>query len=677
MGDAGREGARSSSSESRRSKKNSHVAIEMAKTTSERLLKLSPSSSRAKGRRGLFSGPRTRFLSPGEPGQYAGGGNFGVGIREQNPMRSSWRVFVHDPYHSIVRLPFCAIIGLFMVFYVGGWLLFTPAYMAISERCDLQAHSFQRAVYYSLITMSTIGFGTPDMTFNGCTQAIFLIMAQTLVGTLMNAALVGLIYTKVARSKRRAVRIVFSKQAVVRRIRGNLYFMFQLFDRSSSSTNDQLIEAHVRCYCIRHVTGDDDVPVFFQQCAMRLSHPNDENGGMLMMALPTLVTHRIDPWSPLCPPKKQDAKDGMECPLYPDDHNPMTAMAFPDIVLRQDDCDCGGRSYICCEVCGETYETEEQLERHRVMSAIDDRYSGHDVRCASYQSGEVFQSYRSLRKYCKENDMDVPRKPDTYTLEDRRRHSRLNHLKYLPDIVLEDDLISLTESESSSSSSDGGEGKDGAGDVEEGGAKNPLLGAAAAAPPPPPASGGGDDDAEPGDATPLLAAGSSSDDDDDAETKDEVANAAEAGAAAAAAPPPDDAGGERRRSSIHDVFPPHDDHHPALKPSESGLLSPQRSSRLARDVDRWRDLPQVEDHLSLAECEIVVIVEAIDTYTSSTMQARHSYSFNDGDVLVNRSFVPCVEKDPQGKCLIDLKKFHETRDCDGSKNSYFSVPSIV
>ncbi|KAH8054142.1 hypothetical protein JL720_14513 [Aureococcus anophagefferens] len=631
MGDAGREGARSSSTESRRSKKNSHVAIEMAKTTSERLLKLSPSSSRAKGRRGLFSGPRTRFLSPGEPGQYAGGGNFGVGIREQNPMRSSWRVFVHDPYHSIVRLPFCAIIGLFMVFYVGGWLLFTPAYMAISER---------------LITMSTIGFGTPDMTFNGCTQAIFLIMAQTLVGTLMNAALVGLIYTKVARSKRRAVRIVFSKQAVVRRIRGNLYFMFQLFDRSSSSTNDQLIEAHVRCYCIRHVTGDDDVPVFFQQCAMRLSHPNDENGGMLMMALPTLVTHRIDPWSPLCPPKKQNAKDGMECPLYPDDHNPMTAMAFPDIVLRQDDCDCGGRSYICCEVCGETYETEEQLERHRVMSAIDDRCSGHDVRCASYQSGEVFQSYRSLRKYCKENDMDVPRKPDTgqqkrakfptskapisavfhspdtYTLEDRRRHSRLNHLKYLPDIVLEDDLISLTESESSSSSSDDGEGKDSGGDGE-------------------------------------------------------VANAAEAGAAAAAAPPPDDAAGERRRSSIHDVFPPHDDHHPALKPSESGLLSPQRSSRLARDVDRWRDLPQVEDHLSLAECEIVVIVEAIDTYTSSTMQARHSYSFNDGDVLVNRTFVPCVEKDPQGKCLIDLKKFHETRDCDGSKNSYFSVPSIV
>ena len=65
--------------------------------------------------------PSTRPPQASTTGEYAGGGNFGVGIREQNPMRSSWRVFVHDPYHSIVRLPFCAIIGLFMVFYVGGW----------------------------------------------------------------------------------------------------------------------------------------------------------------------------------------------------------------------------------------------------------------------------------------------------------------------------------------------------------------------------------------------------------------------------------------------------------------------------------------------------------------------------------------------------------------------------
>ena len=36
---------------------------------------------------------------------------------------------------------------------------------------------------------------------------------------------------------------------------------------------------------------------------MRLNHPNDENGGMLFLALPTICTHRIDPWSPLCPPR--------------------------------------------------------------------------------------------------------------------------------------------------------------------------------------------------------------------------------------------------------------------------------------------------------------------------------------------------------------------------------------
>ena len=64
------------------------VAIEIAKKTSERVLKLSPSSSRAKGRRNVFSGPRSRFLHPSEPGQYAGGGNFGVGISENNSMKT-------------------------------------------------------------------------------------------------------------------------------------------------------------------------------------------------------------------------------------------------------------------------------------------------------------------------------------------------------------------------------------------------------------------------------------------------------------------------------------------------------------------------------------------------------------------------------------------------------------
>merc|ERR1712061_123064 len=42
--------------------------------------------------------------------------------------------------------------------------------------------------------------------------------------------------------------------------------------------------------------------VNYQTCLTRLQHPDDELGGMLLPALPQLVIHRVDPWSPLWPP---------------------------------------------------------------------------------------------------------------------------------------------------------------------------------------------------------------------------------------------------------------------------------------------------------------------------------------------------------------------------------------
>merc|ERR1719253_1297297 len=35
---------------------------------------------------------------------------------------------------------------------------------------------------------------------------------------------------------------------------------------------------------------------------MRLLHPDDELGASLLLAVPTVVVHRVDAWSPLLPP---------------------------------------------------------------------------------------------------------------------------------------------------------------------------------------------------------------------------------------------------------------------------------------------------------------------------------------------------------------------------------------
>ncbi len=68
----------------------------------------------------------------------------------------------------------------------------------------------------------------------------------------------------------------------------------------------QLLEAHVRCYAIRH---DRTLPmdsngklkesckpetVHYQTHCMRLQHPNDELGSQLLLVIPQLVVHRIE-----------------------------------------------------------------------------------------------------------------------------------------------------------------------------------------------------------------------------------------------------------------------------------------------------------------------------------------------------------------------------------------------
>ena len=65
--------------------------------------------------------------------------------------------------------------------------------MWISESCDLDTDTLLDALYYSMITMTTIGFGTKSMTFGDCASGYFIIGLQFVVGTIMNAVLMGVL----------------------------------------------------------------------------------------------------------------------------------------------------------------------------------------------------------------------------------------------------------------------------------------------------------------------------------------------------------------------------------------------------------------------------------------------------------------------------------------------------
>ena len=241
-------------------------------------------------------------------------GDFDVRLTQDGYWRSCM-LFAYDPFHEMVNAPFRVVLIWFLLLYVFCWLIFAPVYMLISDACNLEADTFLAAFYYSLITMSTIGFGTPDMTFNGCSYALFAVGIQSLLGTALNATLAGLLFAKFSRATKRSTTIIFSEKAVIRRIQGSLFFQFQVFD---SRPRNSLAQATVRCHAIRHATARDrgwahvagsttanrEGRTLFQQHNMRLCHPDDELGAFLFLAIPATVVHRIDPWSPLAPPRQ-------------------------------------------------------------------------------------------------------------------------------------------------------------------------------------------------------------------------------------------------------------------------------------------------------------------------------------------------------------------------------------
>lgn len=166
-----------------------------------------------------------------------------------------------------------------------------------------------------------------------CADAVFVCddVTQSLVGILLEAISIGIIFQRFSRAQARANTIVLSTNAVVRRIRGELYFMFQ----ACEMRKHQLVEAHVRMYAIRHDV-EFGQHYYFQSHPMRIQHPDDDLGGMLLLALPSVVVHRMDAWSPLCRPSSRSTVCGLH-------HNPAKDYLFPEVISRQADLDSGDR----------------------------------------------------------------------------------------------------------------------------------------------------------------------------------------------------------------------------------------------------------------------------------------------------------------------------------------------
>ena len=78
---------------------------------------------------------------------------------------------------------------------------------------------------FSLETMTTVGYGTNDYLFGRCWIMLPMLSLQACIGLLIDAFLIGILFARLSRPQTRANTVVFTKNAVIRRVRGESYFM--------------------------------------------------------------------------------------------------------------------------------------------------------------------------------------------------------------------------------------------------------------------------------------------------------------------------------------------------------------------------------------------------------------------------------------------------------------------
>ena len=215
-----------------------------------------------------------------------------------------------DMFTTLVDLRWRYNLTVFTLAYVLSWFLFSVLWILIAvthgdlyyqttnmtdpdrEPCVENVATFTGAFLFSLETQTTIGYGGRSVT-EACPHAIMVVVIQSVISCLIDAVMIGCIFAKIARPKKRAATLKFSRNAVIAQRDGQLCFMFRVGD----IRNSHLFEAHLRTYLIRpRVTAEGEI-IPLHSFNMDLDYDTGED--RIFLVWPIIVTHKIDENSPL------------------------------------------------------------------------------------------------------------------------------------------------------------------------------------------------------------------------------------------------------------------------------------------------------------------------------------------------------------------------------------------
>ena len=200
---------------------------------------------------------------------------------------------------------------IFTITYFFSWSFFAVLWFLVAyahgdfadnqtePKCLTGTESALGFLMFSLEAQVTTGYGERQPT-EECPEAIFLLFIQILTSVVLDGAMLGIIFTKVAVPKTMKGEQKFSKNAVVSLRDGKMCLVFQICDVKQLHT----IESRVTATLLSDQQTLEGEPLVAIQTPLKL-----ENDGNILLIWPTTVCHVIDENSPfydLSPTKLQE-----------------------------------------------------------------------------------------------------------------------------------------------------------------------------------------------------------------------------------------------------------------------------------------------------------------------------------------------------------------------------------
>ncbi|XP_070580077.1 G protein-activated inward rectifier potassium channel 3-like [Ptychodera flava] len=225
--------------------------------------------------------------------------------------------FLSDIFTTLVDIKWRYNLTVFTLAYLISWVIFSILWWLIAlehgdldtenlndinwEPCVTNVHSFATAFLFSLETQTTIGYGFRSIT-DECWVGILIVVIQSVVSCMIDAVMIGCVFAKIAKPKRRAETLVFSKNAVIAKRDGKLCLMIQLADMRHS----HLFEAHIRAKLIKHRETEEGEIIPLYQYDLNMGY--DQGLDRIFLVWPLVLEHVIDKNSPLYEMSATDLK---------------------------------------------------------------------------------------------------------------------------------------------------------------------------------------------------------------------------------------------------------------------------------------------------------------------------------------------------------------------------------